>query len=75
MEARERSLTAAVRTRVPVDGGVLVYQDCRDRVGRELVGFEDVTDWDALQRALAARGHARGAIYHLPVLDGDGDDV
>lgn len=31
--------------------------------------FEDVTDWDALGDALAARGHGRGAVYHLDELD------
>ena len=64
--------------RVPVAGGVLVYAVetehrrhlGRDvRVGRELVGVENVDDWDALADALAARGHGRGAVFHLPELD------
>lgn len=55
------------RTRVPVDGGVLVY-DSRG-TGRELVGFENVTEWSALRSSLAARGHSVGAIHHLPELD------
>jgi hypothetical protein len=59
--------TEPTRTRVPVAGGVLVYES-RD-LGRELVGVEDVTDWDDLADGLAARGHGRGAIHHLPVLD------
>ena len=59
-------------TRVPVAGGVLVYES-RD-VGRELVGFEDVTDWDALGDAVAARGHGRGDVLHLPELDDERDD-
>lgn len=57
-----------LRTRVPVSGGVLIYQN--DDVGRELVGFEDVDDWSDLRSALATRGHDVGAIHHLPELDG-----
>jgi len=57
------------RTRVPVAGGVLVYESPADGVGRELVGFEDITDWAALRSALQVRGHGVGAAYHLPVLD------
>lgn len=53
-------------TRVPVAGGVLVYEELT--LGRELVGFEDVTDWDDVQDALAERGHSRGAVYHKPEL-------
>jgi hypothetical protein len=52
---------------VPVAGGTLVYEG--RAVGRELVGFEDVADADALADALAARGHARGAVFHKPELD------
>lgn len=55
------------RTRVPVAGGVLVYEEAD--LGKELVGVEDVTDWDALADGLAARGHGRGAVYHLEELD------
>jgi hypothetical protein len=55
------------RQRVPVAGGVLVYES--RGIGRELVGFESVEDWDGVRSALAARGHAVGAIHHLPVLD------
>jgi len=55
------------RQRVPVAGGTLVYEI--RGLGKELVGFRDVTDWDDLAEALTARGHARGAIYHLPELD------
>ena len=57
------------RTRVPVAGGVLVYEDSPDGVGRELIGFEDVTDWSELRTALAARGIGVGAIHHKPELD------
>jgi len=53
---------------VPVAGGVLVYET--RPVGRELIGFEDVTDWEDVAEALAVRGHARGAIHHLPEFDG-----
>jgi hypothetical protein len=37
------------RTRVPLAGGVFVYEE-RD-LGRELVGVENVEDWDALATA------------------------
>lgn len=55
------------RIRVPLAGGTLVYRELE--IGRELIGFEDVVDWDSLQDGLAARGHDRGAIYDLPTLD------
>jgi len=58
---------STTRTRVPVAGGVLVYES--REVGRELVGFEDVDDWSAVRSALDARGVGVGAIHHLPVLD------
>lgn len=57
------------RTRVPVAGGVLVYESRPDEVGRELIGFEEVDDWDGVRSALVARGVGVGAIHHLPVLD------
>ena len=57
------------RTRVPVAGGVLVYESAVDEVGRELIGFEDVTDWSGIRSALAARGIGVGAIHYKPVLD------
>ena len=60
---------AGDRQRAPVAGGVLVYES-RD-LGRELVGFEDVQDWDDVADALRARGHGTGAIYHLPELDAE----
>jgi len=61
--------TEPQRTRVPVAGGVLVYHNDPEEIGRRLIGFEDVTDRSKLRQALAARGHAVGAIHHLPVLD------
>ena len=57
------------RTRVPVAGGVLVYESHPEEVGRELIGFEEVTSWSELRSALAARGIGVGAIHHKPVLD------
>jgi hypothetical protein len=60
--------TPTHRTRVPVAGGVLVYEP--RQLGRELVGFEAVDDWSDIRAALTARGHGVGAIHHLPVLDG-----
>jgi hypothetical protein len=41
----------------------------RRALGKELVGFEGVGDWDTLADALAVKGHDRGAVYHLPELD------
>jgi len=58
---------AGDRQRVPVAGGVLVYET--RGLGKELVGFREVSDYDDLADALAARGHDRGAIYHLPELE------
>jgi hypothetical protein len=55
------------RSRVPASGSVLVYE--QRTVGKELVGFKSVNDWDAPADALAARGHSRGAVFHLPELD------
>ena len=52
--------------------GVLVYEP--RELGRELVGFKEVTDWDDLGDAVAARGHSRGDVLHLPELDGGGFD-
>jgi hypothetical protein len=68
-DTRTQERTEHNRTRVPVAGGVLVYESALDRVGRELVGVEEVADWSALADGLSARGHGRGAIHHLPVLD------
>jgi len=59
--------SAGDHERVPVSGGVLVYE--RRAVGRELVGFEGVTDWENVADALRARGHGTGAIHQLPELD------
>jgi len=51
-----------------VDAGVLVYGDAG--VGaRELIGFADVSDWDAMRSELIRRGHGVGAIHHLEVFD------
>jgi len=60
-------LATGVRQRVPVAGGVLIYET--RELGRELVGFEDVESWDDVADALRARGHGTGAIHHLPELD------
>jgi len=46
---------------------VLVFES-RD-VGKELIGFEDVDEWDGVRSALAARGIGVGAIHHLPVFN------
>lgn len=55
------------QTRVPCAGGVLVFEP--RELGKELVGFEEVTDWDDVADALRARGLDHGAIYNLPVFD------
>jgi len=52
---------------VATAGGVLVYE--KRQLGKELVGFRAVTDWDDLADGLRARGHDHGAIHHLPELD------
>lgn len=62
------------RVRVPVSGGVLVYRETADRLGKELVGFEDVESWSEIEEALAVRDLGRGAIYHKPVLDDSSDE-
>ena len=58
-----------------VDGGQLVVDvetEHRGHLGREvkigceLVGFANVTDWDGIRSALAKRGHGVGAMHHLP---------
>jgi hypothetical protein len=63
----QRAESEHERTRVPVAGGVLVFE--RRDLGKELVGFESVSDWDGVRSALSARGIGVGAIHHLPVLD------
>jgi hypothetical protein len=60
---------AGDRQRVPVAGGTLVFED--RALGKELVGFEDVDDWDDVADALAARGLGRGHVHHLPELDAE----
>lgn len=67
--AAQSATDAGDRQRVPVAGGVLVYES--RELGRELVGFEGVEDWDDVADALRARGHGTGAIYHLPELDAE----
>jgi len=71
---------AQQRERDDVDGGQLVYvveTEHRDHLGRDvpvarqLVGFANVTDWDAVRSALIKRGHGVGALHHLPVLESD----
>ena len=66
--------------RVPVSGGVLVYErtleynavvERETETSRRLIGYEDVEDWSELKDAVIARGHGRGNALHLPELDGD----
>lgn len=50
------------------------YRDHLDRdveVARELIGFADVQDWDAIDEAVRARGHGHGDTLHLPEFDVD----
>lgn len=53
------------KTRVPVAGGVLVYKS--RALGRELIGFEDVSDWDNLTDAIAARDRQDQLPVQAPV--------
>ena len=62
---------------VETGGGLLVYaieREYRPHLGREtevarrLIGFADVTDWDAIGEAARARGHSHGDVLHLPIL-------
>jgi hypothetical protein len=46
---------------------VLIYETRSP--GKELVGFVEVDNWDQVADALAARGHDRGACFHLPELN------
>lgn len=62
-----------------VDGGTLIY-DVRTEprahlhreatVGRQLLGFANVTGWDKIRSELTCRGHGVGAIHQLPVFEG-----
>jgi len=56
------------RTCVSVAGGAPVYEPA-DGVGREPVGFGDVSDWSGVRSALVARGIGVGAIHQFPILD------
>ena len=65
---------APTHERDDVDGGQLVYDVETEhrghlgevKIGRELVGFANVTDWDGIRSALAKRGHGVGAMRYLP---------
>jgi hypothetical protein len=55
--------------------GLLVFEverEYRAHLGREkeiarrLLGFADVSDWDAITEAVRARGHGHGDVLHLP---------
>jgi len=48
-----------------VDGGVLVFARCEERVGRELIGFTNVESRSALRASLARRGLGVGAVHNL----------
>lgn len=51
------------------DGGTLVWdRDC-DGVGRELIGFGEVADREAMRQTLARRGLGVGALHQLEVVD------
>jgi hypothetical protein len=39
-----------------------------DPADEEPIGDESVTNWDQLGDAVAARGHDRDDVFHLPVL-------
>lgn len=48
-----------------VAGGYLVFARCEERVGRELIGFADVSEWSLIRTSLAKRGLGVGAIHNL----------
>ena len=61
-----------------VDGGTFVYdvrtEPCSHlhrevKIGRQLLGFANVTDWDKIRSELTRRGHGVGAIHHLPDIE------
>jgi len=62
----DRELTVA-----DTGSGLLVFADCTDGVGRELIAFAGVTDWNAIRTALKARGLGVGAIGHRPEVSVD----
>jgi len=39
-------------------------------IGRQLLGFTNVSDWDKIRSELTRRGHGVGAIHQLPVFKG-----
>jgi hypothetical protein len=62
-----------------VDGGALIYDVQTEprahlhrevTIGRQLLGFANVTDWDNIRSELTRRGHGVGAIHQLPVFEG-----
>jgi len=60
---------AECRQLVRVAGGLLVFEDAPDHVGRTLVGVAAVESRPEIADALAARGLGRGAAYYLPEFD------
>ncbi|MCU4743445.1 hypothetical protein [Natronoglomus mannanivorans] len=61
-----------------VAGGTLVFEPIAEyraalgrttQIGRRLVGFVDVSDWDGVRSELARRGHDVGNVHQLPELD------
>lgn len=60
--------------------GLLVYEvECEYRahlgreteVARRLIGYADVTDWNAIAEAVRARGGSAGDVAHLPEFDAE----
>lgn len=47
------------------------HLDHEAEVGRELIGFADVSDWSAVAAALRSRGLGVGATTNLPVFGVD----
>lgn len=73
-------LAAENLTVADTGAGILVYaveHEYRSHLGREteiarrLIGFADVTDWDAITDAVTARSHGRGDALNLPEYDVD----
>lgn len=84
-QSEPRTRTKTESTDIPgdaetevVDGGELVYVPVTEyspilghetTLGQRYVGFVNVTDWNAIERELRARGLDAGDVLHLPEFD------
>lgn len=67
-------------TAAATGAGMLIYvieREYREHLGREvevgrgLIGFADVDDWETIEQAARARGHSSGDVLHLPEFDAE----